>query len=73
MANGWTPERKAKAAQQIHSWRPWERSTGPQSKEGKAKVARNGWKGGTRPVLRELCRLLREQRSVVEALGLEDA
>ena len=58
--NGWTPERRARAAQLIHTWKPWERSTGPKTTEGKAKVSRNPWKGGERQALRRLSRLLRD-------------
>ena len=29
MAKGWTPERRARQAELIRSWRPWEQSTGP--------------------------------------------
>ena len=64
MANGWSQERKALQAERIRTWRPWQQSTGPRTAEGKAIVARNAWKGGTRPALRELaatlCRLGRE-------------
>jgi hypothetical protein len=28
MANGWTPERRARQAQAILQWKPWMRSTG---------------------------------------------
>jgi hypothetical protein len=59
MANGWTPERRARQAQLIQRWKPWERSTGPRTPEGKARVSRNGYKGGTRAILRELARVLR--------------
>lgn len=48
MANGWTPERRAKQAALIRTWAPWDKSTGPKTKEGKAAVAQNGvnaWKG----------------------------
>ena len=43
MANGWTPsvERRAVMIQQWH----WKKSTEPITKEGKAKVAQNGYKG----------------------------
>ena len=41
MARTWTDEQKAKQAELIRSWRPWERSTGPTSDEGKAKASRN--------------------------------
>jgi hypothetical protein len=69
LANGWTTERKAHHAELINTWRPWEHSTGPRSAEGKAKASRNAWKGGTRPVLRELARALREQGRVLHELG----
>src|SRR3546814_10094629 len=61
MSHGWTPERRAKQAEAIHRWKPWQESTGPKSPEGKARVSRNGWKGGTRPMLRELARLRSEE------------
>ena len=63
MANGWTLERRARQAERIRNWRPWERSSGPKSEAGKAVVARNAWKGGTREVLRELSRALSEKRT----------
>lgn len=40
---------------------PWKHSTGPKSEEGKARLSRNAFKGGTRAMLRGLARLLREQ------------
>jgi len=67
MANGWTPERRARQAKLIRQWRPWEKSTGPKTKDGKAVVSRNADKGGTWRLLRELSRSLREQnRRLVE-------
>ena len=62
MSNGWTPERRARQAELIRTWRPWEKSTGPRTKAGKARAARNPWKGGVRGVLRDLARALRQQR-----------
>ena len=67
--NGWTPERKAQQAALIRGWRPWEQSTGPKSEAGKATVARNAYKGGIRPLLRELGRTLRQQRAQLNRLG----
>ena len=61
MANGWTPERRARQAELIRNWKPWERSTGPRTPEGKARTSRNADKGDTRGMLRELLRALREQ------------
>lgn len=62
MANGWTPERRARQAELIRQWRPWEKSTGPKSLEGKATVSCNAFKGGEREMLRNLARLLKEHR-----------
>lgn len=38
----WTPELRAKQAAAIHRWRPWSRSTGPRTADGKAVAAANG-------------------------------
>ena len=38
MANGWTPERKARQAELIRNWKPWERSTGPRTAVVRAAV-----------------------------------
>jgi hypothetical protein len=54
MANGWTPERRARQAAHIQSWRPWERSSGPKSDSGRARASRNAFKGAERPALRQL-------------------
>lgn len=58
---GWTAERRRRQAMTIHRWKPWERSTGPKTSEGKGRVARNAYRGATRPLLRELARALRQQ------------
>ena len=63
-----TPEHRQLRAQLIRRWRPWERSTGPRTTTGKAKVARNAWKGGVRPMLRNLARALRDQAQDLERL-----
>jgi hypothetical protein len=67
MANDWTPERLQ--AQLIDSWKPWLSSTGPRTEAGKAKVSRNGFKGGARDQLRHLARALRQQRQAIRAFG----
>lgn len=48
MANGWTPERRAKHAAAIQNWKPWERSSGPKTDVGKASVSANARKHGMR-------------------------
>jgi hypothetical protein len=60
-----TPEHRALRAELIRHWKPWEKSTGPKSPEGKARSAMRGFKGGTREVLRELARVLREQQETL--------
>ncbi|MBQ4853742.1 hypothetical protein IMW82_03485 [Rhodanobacter sp. B2A1Ga4] len=66
MGNGWTPERRQRQAAAISQWKPWERSTGPRTVEGKAVAGRNGWKGGMRPMLRELAKALRGQEQLLD-------
>src|SRR5688572_15434882 len=70
MARGWTSERRARQAELIHRWRPWERSTGPKTPAGRTKVAQSAWKGGVRPMLRKLAGQLREQERGREELAL---
>lgn len=63
MANGWTPERRAKHSEAIRTWKPWEKTEGPTSVEGKATVSRNAWRGdprGTIAAARRLQRLVSE-------------
>lgn len=66
MANGWTPERRARQAEAIRRWKPWEQSTGPKTAEGKARAKMNGYRGEHWRRLRQLSKdlnaLLRAQR-----------
>src|SRR5690348_6831444 len=66
--NGWTPERREMQRQAIRRWKPWQRSTGPKGAKGKAASSRNAWKGGTRPMMRELAKALREQRKGLDGV-----
>lgn len=66
MKNGWTPERRARQAELIRLWKPWECSTGPISAAGKAVAAGNARKGGLRAMLAELRKLLKEQAKDLE-------
>ncbi len=72
MANGWTQERRARQAQAIRRWRPWEHSTGPRTVEGKARTARNAYKGGhwrrERELFKTFRQVLREYREVLQKL-----
>ena len=44
----WTQEQRNRQAEAIRKWKPWERSTGPASYEGKAISSRNALKHGMR-------------------------
>jgi hypothetical protein len=71
MARTWTPEQRRAQAEAIRRWRPWEKSTGPKTSEGKRRVARNPDKGGQRAKTRVIARALREHRR--ELIALIDA
>ena len=61
MTNGWTQASRARQASIIQRWKLWERSTGPRTSEGKARVSQNTHKGGSRHLLRALSGLLKDQ------------
>ena len=77
MGKGWTPERQARQAVLIRTWRPWEQSTGPKSPDGQAQAATNarrfhGWtpelaaqRERFREVRREMADLLAQQRDLL--------
>ena len=46
MANGWTIERRVRQAAMIHTWKPWESSTGPQTSKGKLSSSQNSFTHG---------------------------
>ena len=62
----WTPEQRAKQAEVARRHRPWEKSTGPTSPQGKAKARLNAHKHGRYDAERRaLRRLLRESGAVI--------
>lgn len=65
MSNGWTPERRARQAEMIRTWKPWERSTGAQTAAGKARSSRNADKPGS------FNRKMKELKREVKALILQ--
>ena len=75
--NGWTPERRARQAEKIKAWRPWERSTGPRTAGGKAICARNAVTHGMRcrtvRYLRKLMKIQCSFRRACDALAKGDA
>lgn len=44
----WTQEERQRQAVLIHGWKPWKRSTGPKSEDGKATASGNAMKHGMR-------------------------
>ena len=54
----WTMEQREKQRQAIKKWKPWEKSTGAKTPEGKAIVSKNAYKGGYRPMTEAMSRLL---------------
>lgn len=69
MDNGWTPEWRRRQAELIRSWKPWEKSTGPKTTEGKSKVANTAWRGGHKAQLRALSKMVNEELSKARELG----
>ena len=67
---GWTPERRKKQSEAIRRWKPWNKSTGPKSPEGKAAVSRNAWTGGDwlklRQAITALNQVMRKQRDWID-------
>lgn len=59
MSSGWTPERRARQAQLIKQWKPWERSTGPKTAQGKSTSSRNAYRDVERTTLHKLAQLLK--------------
>ena len=49
----------------IHRWKPWLKSTGAKTEEGKAVSSMNAYKGGVRQKQRELNKQLNEQMQAI--------
>ena len=64
-SSAWSPERRARQAAAIQRWRPWEKSTGPRTVEGKAKSSRNAYAGD---VYHNIQQQLRETRTLSQLL-----
>ena len=71
--NGWSKERRERQAELIRNWQPWAKSTGPKSDQGKARVARNAWRGGHRQELRDLASMvnaeIRQARQLCDSVA----
>jgi hypothetical protein len=64
----WTTERRAKQSQAIRQWKPWAKSTGAKSPEGKAVVSRNAFKGGHRSYMRQISSGLKMEFNCIKNL-----
>lgn len=69
----WTPEQRAAQAARLRALRPWERSTGPRTLEGKARSSQNALKNGMsttfmRTIMAEVRRQAREDRAQLDRI-----
>jgi hypothetical protein len=78
MANGWTPERRAKMAEIVRQWKPWEKSTGPVTAKGKRKTSKNAsrstraiFKRGVRNILKASSELETNQETSLTGEALQ--
>lgn len=62
MGNGWTPERRARQAEAIQRWKPWDKSTGPRTDEGKKSSRKNAHRVTFRGLNNIAGYLLRQQK-----------
>jgi hypothetical protein len=56
-----TPEHRQAARERINRLQPWKKATGPKTQEGKVAASRNAYRGGVRPAVRMLGKVLSEQ------------
>ena len=69
ITRGWDEDRRAKQAENCRNAKPWTKSTGPKTPEGKKKVRDNAMKHGMRSIeAEELRRLLHIQQQMVTAI-----
>ena len=59
-----TLEHRLMRSRLIQQWKPWKRSTGPKTTEGKKTAARNVFKGARRPTLQSVRQTLAKSSTV---------
>ena len=62
----WTKEERARQSELIQNWKPWDKSTGARTPEGKAVSSRNAHKGGIRSICREMNTLFRDYKAMMK-------
>jgi hypothetical protein len=67
-ARQWTEAQKARQRELIHTWKPWQHSTGAKTPEGKAVSSKNAVNYSVREVMRELNRTNRQLLVYVRAV-----
>jgi len=71
----WTEEERKKQSEAIKRWKPWEKSTGPKTEEGKDSCSVNAIKHGRRCRIddeyRQLLRMNREFVRLVNRIAAE--
>lgn len=68
-ARRWTMEQRKQQSEKIRQWQPWINATGARTAEGKARSCRNAFKGGIRPAMQRMARLLRDQSESLDAIA----
>src|SRR5262249_13800568 len=75
---GWSPQRRARQAALIRSWAPWQGSTGPKPRGGKARCVMNALRHGLRSRAysrrrRAKCALFRRARFILRVAARKHA
>ena len=73
MGKGWTPDRRARQAERIRQWKPWEKSTGPRTEAGKAASSQNALAHGERSAeaveaRKQFNDVMRSSRAIIDRL-----
>jgi hypothetical protein len=65
----WTPEQRQRQRELIQLWKPWTKSTGAKTPDGKKRSAQNAFKTGKsleiREMIRQFNKLLKNQKELL--------